>query len=125
MAAWNRLNIECVFKQQHGQSESKGQSAVQEEQSESKVMKVLRLQGFSTLNTNDGGGGALGLRVEGAKTVDGAQVYASDPEGHRVYVVFKLREEASSSSTASARSKPIQAQPRSCMPSTSSRWASM
>ena len=47
------------------------------------------------LNTNNGGGGPLGIkrRGAGAKDHQGKQVYDSDPLGYRVYVVYKLRSE--------------------------------
>ena len=57
-------------------------------------LKVLGEEcGFNILNTNDGGGGALGLKRKSKKDDQGKQVYVSDPQGYRVYVVYNLVDE--------------------------------
>ena len=59
---------------------------------------VKHMDVYSLTNTNEGGGGALGLRTD-KRGSDGKPIFGSDPGGYCVYCVYRFTSTSSSSSS--------------------------
>jgi hypothetical protein len=56
---------------------------------EAACIKHYRSSSLPLGNTNEGGGGPLGIRTN-ERNINGERIYLEDPEGYFLYIVYKL-----------------------------------